>query len=163
MIQTYHTQLFRHICAVALFAAAMSLAAPFSHSPLRAAEPVAPQELPAPRAVLPGVNADPHIAEFDGTYYLYPTTDGSEGWQSTSFHAWSSRDLKNWKDEGVILDLPRDLSWAKKRAWAPAIARKNGKYFYYYSADTNIGVAVSDHPTGPFQDPLGKPLVVKGQ
>lgn len=155
-MQSNHTKMFRRLCAVAALTVALS-----SHSPLRAAEPAAPQE--APRAVLPGVNADPHIAEFDGTYYLYPTTDGSEGWQATSFHAWSSRDLENWQDEGVILDLPRALKWAKKRAWAPAIARKNGKYFYYYSADTNIGVAVSDRPTGPFKDPLGKPLVAKGQ
>ncbi|MCA9260532.1 MAG: family 43 glycosylhydrolase, partial [Planctomycetales bacterium] len=32
-------------------------------------------------------------------------------------------------------------------------------YYYYYSADKNIGVAVADRPEGPFRDPLGKPLV----
>ncbi|RZK35738.1 MAG: hydrolase, partial [Pedobacter sp.] len=45
---------------------------------------------------------------------------------------------------------------------APAIAYKNGKYYYYFSADVNIGVAVADKPTGPFKDALGKPLVKKG-
>jgi beta-xylosidase len=114
-----------------------------------------------PRAVIPGVNADPHIAVFGDTFYLYPTTDGSEGWRSTSFHAWSSRDLVNWKDEGVILDLARDLKWASMHAWAPAIATKNGKFYYYFSAAQNIGVAVADQPAGPFKDPLGKPLVAK--
>jgi beta-xylosidase len=83
----------------------------------------------APAAVLPGVNADPHIAAFGDKFYIYPTTDGTVGWMSTSFHTWSSRDLVHWTDEGVILDLPRDLAWAKVRAWAPAIATKNGKYF----------------------------------
>jgi beta-xylosidase len=112
-----------------------------------------------PPAVLPGVNADPHIARFGDTYYLYPTTDGTEGWLSTSFRAWSSRDLVNWRDEGVILDLPRDLAWAELRAWAPAIAEKNGKYYYYFSAHQSVGVAVADSPVGPFVDPLGKPLV----
>ena len=116
---------------------------------------------PAPPPVLPGVNADPHIAVFGDTFYLYPTTDGSEGWRATSFQAWSSRDLVNWKNEGVILDLPRDLTWATIHAWAPAIATKNGKYYYYYSAQQNIGVAVADKPIGPFKDPLGKPLVAK--
>jgi beta-xylosidase len=116
-------------------------------------------ELAAPPAVLPGVNADPHIAALDGKFYIYPTTDGTEGWKSTSFRAWSSSDLANWNDEGVILDLPRDLTWAKLHAWAPAIATKNGKYYYYFSADKNIGVAVADRPAGPFRDPLGKPLV----
>jgi alpha-L-arabinofuranosidase len=112
-----------------------------------------------PRAVLPGVNADPHIAFFGDRCYLYPTTDGSEGWRSRSFRAWSSDNLVDWRDEGVILDLPRDLAWADIHAWAPAIATKHGKYFYYYSADKNIGVAVAEKPTGPFRDPLGKPLV----
>ncbi|MFN3409718.1 MAG: family 43 glycosylhydrolase [Limisphaerales bacterium] len=116
---------------------------------------------PAPPPVLPGVNADPHIAVFGDTFYLYPTTDGTEGWRATSFQAWSSRDLVTWKNEGVILDLPRDLTWATIHAWAPAIATKNGKFYFYYSAQQNVGVAVADSPVGPFQDPLGKPLVAK--
>ena len=116
---------------------------------------------PAPPPALPGVNADPHLAVFGDTFYIYPTTDGTEGWRSTSFRAWSSRDLVNWKNEGVILDLPRDLTWASLHAWAPAIARKNGKYYYYFSAAQNVGVAVADSPVGPFKDPLGKPLVAR--
>jgi GH43 family beta-xylosidase len=115
----------------------------------------------APPPVLPGVNADPHIAVFGDTFYIYPTTDGSEGWRSTSFRAWSSRDLVRWTNEGVILDLPRDLTWASLHAWAPAIASKDGRYYYYYSAAQNVGVAVADTPVGPFRDPLGKPLVAR--
>ncbi|RZL46570.1 MAG: hypothetical protein EOP00_14595 [Pedobacter sp.] len=117
--------------------------------------------LNAPAAVLPGVYADPHIAVFGNKFYIYPTTDGTEGWKSTSFTAWSSKDLVKWKSEKVILDLPKDLTWAEERAWAPAIAYKNGKYYYYFSADVNIGVAVADQPTGHFQDALGKPLIKK--
>ena len=119
--------------------------------------------LHAPSPALPGPNADPHIAAFGDTYYLYPTTDGIAGWGATSFSAWSSKDLKTWQNEGVILDLPRDLSWAAKNAWAPAIAFHNGKYYFYYSAAQSIGVAVADQPTGPFKDPLGRPLVAKTQ
>jgi beta-xylosidase len=112
---------------------------------------------------LPGPNADPHIAAFGDTFYLYPTTDGIEGWGAKSFSAWSSKDLKQWKNEGVILDLPRDLTWANRNAWAPAIATKNGKYYFYYSAAQNVGVAVAPTPLGPFKDPIGKPLVAKDQ
>ncbi len=118
--------------------------------------------LNAPAAVLPGVYADPNIAFFNGKFYIYPTTDGTTGWLSTYFTCWSSDNLVNWKNEGTILDLPKDLSWAKVRAWAPTIAQKNGKYYFYYSADVNIGVAVADKPIGPFKDPLGKPLIKKG-
>ncbi|MFP5039342.1 family 43 glycosylhydrolase [Parasediminibacterium sp. JCM 36343] len=118
--------------------------------------------LHAPPAVLPGFYADPHIAVFGKKFYLYPTTDGIAGWKSPSFTCWSSKDLVKWKYESVILDFPKDLTWAKEKAWAPAIAYKNGKYYYYFAAEGSIGVAVSDNPTGLFKDPLGKALVRKG-
>jgi beta-xylosidase len=112
---------------------------------------------------LPGLYADPHAAVFGNKFYIYPTTDGFPGWSGTQFKAFSSDDLVNWTDHGVIFDVPQDTVWAEGRAWAPAMAEKNGKYYFYYSADTNIGVAVSDSPTGPFVDPLGKPLIPAGQ
>ncbi|MFM9443257.1 family 43 glycosylhydrolase [Streptomyces acidiscabies] len=113
--------------------------------------------------VLPGLNADPNIVRFGDTFYIYPTTDGFEGWSGTRFKAYSSKDLVHWTDHGVILDLGPDVSWADSRAWAPTIAEKNGTYYFYFCADANIGVAVSDSPTGPFKDALGKPLLKAGQ
>lgn len=121
-----------------------------------------PLSLP-PAPILPGYHADPHIAVFDDTYYLYPTTDGSEGWASTSFSCMSSKDLRHWQNHGVILRLGVDVKWADRNAWAPAVATKNGKYYIYTSAAQNIGVAAADTPYGPFVDPLRKPLVPKGK
>jgi beta-xylosidase len=118
--------------------------------------------LVAPPPAIPGLNADPTLIVFGGKYYLYPTADGTAGWLSTNFSCWSSPDLVRWKNEGVILDLPRDLTWAKARAWAPTIIDKDGKYYFYYAADANISVAISDKPTGPFKDPLGRPMIRKG-
>ncbi|MFI9169337.1 family 43 glycosylhydrolase [Streptomyces lincolnensis] len=112
---------------------------------------------------LPGLNADPNIVRFGDTFYLYPTTDGFEGWSGTQFKAYSSTDLVHWKDHGIILDLGPDVSWADSRAWAPTMTEKDGKYYFYFCADANIGVAVSDSPTGPFKDALGKPLLKAGQ
>jgi hypothetical protein len=114
--------------------------------------------------IVEGYYADPDIiyAEKTGRFYLYPTSDGFNNWSGTYFKTFSSSDLVNWKDEGVILDLQRDVSWAKRNAWAPCIVEKkvNGqyKYFYYFTAAQKIGVAVADHPTGPFVD-SGKPLI----
>ncbi|CBG68311.1 MULTISPECIES: family 43 glycosylhydrolase [Streptomyces] len=121
---------------------------------------VSARELKSP--VLPGLNADPNIVRFGDTFYIYPTTDGFEGWSGTQFKAYSSKDLVNWKDHGVILDLGPDVSWADSRAWAPAMEERDGKYYFYFCADANIGVAVSDSPTGPFKDALGKPLLKAG-
>lgn len=115
--------------------------------------------------VLKGYYADPEVlySHKTGKYYIYPTSDGYHNWNGHYFKTFSSTDLKNWKDEGVILDFRKDLAWAEKNAWAPTIIEKkiNGeyKYFYYYSAAKKIGVAIADDPTGPFKDPLGKPLI----
>jgi hypothetical protein len=114
--------------------------------------------------VLKGYYADPDVlyAAKTGKFYIYPTTDGFTNWAGTYFKCFSSGDLVNWKDEGVILDLNKDTKWANRNAWAPCIVEKkiNGKYkyFYYFTAAQKIGVAVSDHPTGPFLD-AGKPLI----
>jgi Glycosyl hydrolases family 43 len=109
--------------------------------------------------VLPGLNADPQIALFDGVYYIYPTTDGFANWTATTFSVYSSTNLVDWTNRGVILDLPRDLTWATGHAWAPAITRVGGTYYFYFCADQKIGVATASSPTGPFKDALGHPLI----
>lgn len=114
--------------------------------------------------VIPGYYADPDIlyCEQDGKYYLYPTSDGFENWMGTYFETFSSENLVDWKNEGVILDLKKNVSWADKKAWAPSIIERkfDGKfrYFYYFTAEGKIGVATADKPTGPFVD-SGKPLI----
>jgi len=114
--------------------------------------------------VLEGYYADPDILYSSKTkkYYIYPTSDGFNDWSGNYFKTFSSDNLVDWKDEGVILDLPKDVSWANRNAWAPCIVEKKIKgkyqYFYYFTAAQKIGVAVSDNPTGPFKD-SGKALV----
>ena len=62
--------------------------------------------------VVEGYYADPEIiySEKDKKYYLYPTSDGFTGWSGTYFKTFSSPDLVNWTDEGVILDLEKTLN-----------------------------------------------------
>ncbi|WBB52515.1 family 43 glycosylhydrolase [Verrucosispora sp. WMMD573] len=112
--------------------------------------------------VIKGLYADPNIAHLNGRYYLYPTTDGHNGWSGSRFTAFSSTDLVNWTHHGTILDLGPQISWADDRAWAPTIAYRNNRYYFYFSAATHIGVATSSSPAGPFTDPLGRPLVPAG-
>ena len=114
--------------------------------------------IPPPAPILEGHTADPHAIVFDDTYYVYPTSDKSE-WQTTDFSAWSSKDLIHWKNEGMILDVTRDLKWAKIRAWAPAMIRRNGTYYFYFCAEQKIGVATNNAPTGRFTDALERPLL----
>lgn len=106
--------------------------------------------------LLGGQFADPDIDCFNGKYYIYPTTDGFSGWSGYQFHVFSSDNLTDWKDEGIILDLKEDVPWSDGSAWAPTIEEKNGKYYFYFCGNdtkTNakaIGVAYADSPTGPF-------------
>jgi hypothetical protein len=136
-------------------------------SSFRLTAPWTPKSAKGP--VIPGLFADPHITFFNGRYYLYPTTDGYASWSAPYYKAFSSTDLVNWTDHGVILDHGPDVSWADNSAWAPAVVAKNGRYYLYFSGgaasgDTakHLGVAVSDSPTGPFRDALGKPLIRAG-
>jgi arabinoxylan arabinofuranohydrolase len=114
--------------------------------------------------VLEGYYADPEILYSNKTkkYYIYPTSDGFDGWSGNYFKTFSSDNLTDWKDEGIIVDLRKDVSWANRNAWAPCIVEKKikgkYKYFYYFTAAQKVGVASSDNPTGPFKD-SGKALI----
>ncbi len=122
--------------------------------------------------ILTGFHADPEVLYSNKTkkYYIYSTTDGTPGWGGHDFSVFSSTDLIHWTDEGKMLDVKGDqVKWATGNAWAPAIEevrQKDGsyKYYFYFSAHNpksnrkEIGVAVSDSPTGPFVD-RGAPLI----
>ena len=62
--------------------------------------------------ILSGFHADPEILYSRQTkrYYIYPTSDGFPGWGGSYFKVFSSRNLKEWKEERVILDMKKDVS-----------------------------------------------------
>jgi beta-xylosidase len=110
--------------------------------------------------VLPGLYADPNIAVFGDTYYIYATTDGYAGWGGKEFYVWSSKNLVDWERSAepfLTLDgVDGDVPWATGNAWAPTIIERDGKYYFYFSGHNaalnrkTIGVAVGDTPVGPF-------------
>lgn len=114
--------------------------------------------------MIDGFYADPDIifSKKDDCFYLYPTTDGKLNWEGTYFECFSSKNLVDWKNEGVILDLVEDVSWAIDKAWAPSAIEKkiNGEYnyFFYFCAGQKIGVATSKSPFSGFKD-KGVPLI----
>lgn len=122
--------------------------------------------------ILPGFHADPEVmySHLTKKYYIYSTTDGTPGWGGHDFSVFSSDNLIDWTDEGKMLDVKSDqVKWATGNAWAPAIEevkQKDGsyKYYFYFSAHNpvsnskEIGVAVADHPVGPFTA-LDQPII----
>lgn len=109
--------------------------------------------------------ADPAAHVFNGRVYVYDTDDQTNDgtyWNSTVWHAFSSANLVDWKDEGTVLSV-KAFSWAIGwSAWAPDVVFKNGKYYFFGPIDdVRIGVAVGNTPTGPFTDAIGSPLIDK--
>src|SRR5579859_327707 len=116
--------------------------------------------------VFPGWYADPEAAIFGQQYWIYPTYSAPYD-QQVFFDAFSSPDLVHWTKHSRILDT-NAVTWARRAMWAPAVAERNGKYYFFFGANDiheenkeigGIGVAIADHPEGPFRDLLGKPLV----
>ncbi len=104
--------------------------------------------------------ADPNAIVYGDRVYLYVShdEDGQDGFDMIDHHVYSSDDLANWEDHGVTIDVD-DLSWAG-RLFAPGACEKNGQYYMYLTnGGSQIGVAVSDSPEGPFTDALGHGLL----
>ena len=107
--------------------------------------------------------ADPAPMVYNDTVFLYTThdEDDAEGFKMQDWLLYTSTDMVNWTDHGVVASLKSfDLVKRDNGAWAEQVVERNGKFYMYCPIHGNgIGVLVSDSPYGPFKDPLGKPLV----
>jgi arabinoxylan arabinofuranohydrolase len=111
--------------------------------------------------------ADPAPMVYNGTVYLYTSHDEDKTVRNfftmNDWRCYSSTDMVNWTDHGPILSY-KVFEWSRGDAWAGQCIYRNGKFYYYLPVNQKnggnaIGVAVSDSPTGPFKDALGKPLL----
>ncbi|GIE16815.1 glycoside hydrolase [Paractinoplanes ferrugineus] len=114
--------------------------------------------------------ADPAPLVYNNRVYLYTghDEDNSTYFTMKEWRVYSSADMVNWTDHGSPLNLA-SFSWASSNAWAGQTVYRNGKFYWYVpmtvraTGAMGIGVAVSNSPTGPFTDAIGKPLVSNGQ
>jgi beta-xylosidase len=117
--------------------------------------------------VFEGWYADPEAIIIGNEYWIFPTYSAKYN-EQVFFDAFSSKDLRTWIKHERILDTAA-VKWARRAMWAPAIIEKGGKYYLFFGANDiqsdqekgGIGVAVSDKPSGPYKDHLGKPLIDK--
>lgn len=127
--------------------------------------PVARADNPLIRSMF---TADPAALVSGGKVYLYTGHDeappNNKRFVMKDWHCFSTDDMIHWKDEGSPLSL-QQFSWARANAWAGQVIERDGKFFWYVPMSHRtingfaIGVAVSDHPTGPFTDAIGKALI----
>lgn len=118
--------------------------------------------------------ADPTARVFGGRVYLYPSHDIvspverlKDWFCMADYHVFSSENLTDWTDHGVILSQ-ENVEWGNPEGysmWAPECVEKDGKYYFYFpnapkeTRGFNVGVAVADHPEGPF---IPEPEPIKG-
>lgn len=125
------------------------------------------QKVTAGNPIAEGWYADPEGIIFDDKYWVYPTYSAPYD-EQVFMDAFSSPDLVNWTKHERIIDTA-SVKWVKRAMWAPAILKKDNKYFLFFGGNDiqsdneygGIGVAVADKPEGPFKDYLGKPLIDK--
>jgi len=114
--------------------------------------------------------ADPAPMVYNGRVYMYVDQDSANASGSYLLSNWkcySSADMVNWTDHGVVFS-PGSITWSTaKDADAAQVIYRNGKFYYYISttgsSGVSIGVAVSNSPIGPFKDTLGEPLIPTSQ
>jgi Glycosyl hydrolases family 43/Carbohydrate binding module (family 35) len=107
-------------------------------------------------------SADPsaHIWPGDDRLWIYASHDCPDtNTHDTmcSYHVFSSMDLVNWTDYGIVLHLD-DVSWAVSHMWAIDCVFWKGLYYLVFCAiekgtrKFRTGLATSKAPQGPFKD-----------
>lgn len=119
--------------------------------------------------------ADPTSIECDGRLYVYGTNDSQQyelkPQENTyekiqSLVIFSTDDMVNWRYEGLI-DTKSIAPWITA-SWAPSIVARQEDdglthyYLYFSNSGGGVGVITATSPTGPWNDPLGKPLIRNG-
>jgi len=118
--------------------------------------------------------ADPAaFLDYDGTAYIVcgedtlpPDAIETEYYRISRWHIYSTKDMKNFKYENVLM-RSEDFTYGRvNSAWASqAIMGLDGRYYFYGTVEDNrgngqvISVAVADSPTGPYKQVGKDPLV----
>jgi len=112
--------------------------------------------------------ADAAAIVYNDKVYLYVGHDEApndvNAYRMYEWLVYSSSNMIDWEAHAVPLK-PTDFKWASGEAWASQVIERNGKFYWYVTVEhgsvrgKSIGVAVSDSPTGPFKDVLGKALI----
>ena len=115
--------------------------------------------------------ADPTAVEYNGRLYVFGTNDQQQAdvggkndySQIKSLVVFSSDDMVNWEYHGSI-NVGEIAPWIYN-SWAPSIASRVEEdglthfYLYFSNGGAGVGVITSTDPLGPWNDPLGEPLV----
>ncbi|MGF1922899.1 MAG: glycoside hydrolase family 43 protein [Bacteroidia bacterium] len=111
--------------------------------------------------IMSGFYPDPSVTKVGGDYYLVNSTFA----YFPGIPVFHSKDLKNWKQIGSVIDRPSQMTFfgdgTSRGLFAPSINFHQGTY---YMTCTNIDkngnfVMTAKNPAGPWSDPVWLPRV----
>lgn len=112
--------------------------------------------------------SDPTVLVHDGVVHLYTGHDEAEpdaqAFVMRDWRGFSSTDLLDWTAHGPLLRVS-EFNWSSGAAKGSSVVERDGRCYWFVSVNHAtveggaIGVAVAEHPTGPFRDALGRALV----
>jgi beta-xylosidase len=112
--------------------------------------------------------ADPAVLVYKDRVYLYAGHDqakkGENRYVMNEWLCFSSDNMQKWTEHPSPLSY-KDFSWSKGDCWASQVVERNGKFYWYVTTTHKdihgkaIGIAVADHPLGPFKDARGSALI----
>ncbi|MCF0054549.1 glycoside hydrolase family 43 protein [Dyadobacter sp. CY356] len=111
--------------------------------------------------ILTGFYPDPSVVQVGTDYYLVNSTFS----YFPGIPVFHSKDLKNWKQIGNVIDRPSQMDFMGEKLtrglFAPAISFHNGTYYVTCTDIDHDGnfIVTSKNPAGPWSDPVRVPQV----
>ena len=98
-----------------------------------------------------------------------PQGNNNKSFIMNDWHVLVTDDMEHYHDYGAVLSV-KTFKWANASAFAGHCEYRNGKFYWYVAVHHGtikengsegfaIGVAVADHPSGPWKDAIGQALV----
>ena len=104
--------------------------------------------------------AGPSAASDGDTFYILTDVDDYNNQTNWNYdivglYAFTSEDMKNWTDHGMIFRSKREFGNYPSNTWASGIAVKNGKvYIVYPDGASGVGMITAPAIDGPYTDPV---------
>lgn len=104
--------------------------------------------------------ADPSAASDGDTFYVLTDVDDyspqkNYDYDIVGLNAFSSEDMKNWTDHGMIFRSKREFGTYPNNTWASGIAVHKGRiYIVYPNGASGVGMITADDIAGPYRDPV---------
>ena len=104
--------------------------------------------------------ADPSAASDGDTFYVLTDVDDYSPQENYNYdivglNAFSSQDMKNWTDHGMIFRSKREFGDYPNNTWASGIAVHKGRiYIVYPNGASGVGMITATSIDGPYTDPV---------